>query len=67
MILRAIFWMAVVAVLAPHGFRSASARCDHGACSRGVELFERIRDSGLHSLAQVHADIEAAERARSRG
>jgi hypothetical protein len=67
MILRAMFWMAVVALLAPHGFRSASAGCDHGACSRGAELIERIRDSGLHSLAQVRADIEAAEQARSRG
>ena len=67
MILRAMFWMAVVALLAPHDFHSASAGCNRGACSRGAELFERIRDSGLHSLAQVRADIEAAERARSRG
>jgi len=67
MILRAIFWMAVVALLAPHGFGSASPACDHAGCSRGAELFERIRESGLHSLAQVRADIEAAEHARSRG
>jgi hypothetical protein len=67
MILRAIFWMTVVALLAPPGFRSSSAGCDHAACSRGAELFERIRESGLHSLTQVRADIEAAERARSRG
>jgi hypothetical protein len=59
--------MAVVTLLAPHGFRSGSADCDGAVCSRGAELFERIRESGLHSLAQVRADIEAAERARSRG
>lgn len=66
MILRAIFWMAVVALLAPHGFRSGSAGCNRTVCSRGAELFERIRESGLHSLAQVRVDIETAERARSR-
>jgi hypothetical protein len=64
MLLRAIFWMAVVGLLMPHG--TSAAGCGAGAhCSRALELLDRIRASGLHSLEQVRADLETAEQARA--
>ncbi|HEX3943821.1 MAG TPA: hypothetical protein VHW69_07025 [Rhizomicrobium sp.] len=64
MLLRAIFWMAVVGLLMPLGTSAAS--CETGAhCSRALELLNDIRASGLHSLHQVRADIENAEQARA--
>jgi hypothetical protein len=65
MLLRAIFWMAVVALLMPHV--TAPARCEAGQhCSYAFVLLDRIRTSGLHRLEQVRADIESDEEARAR-
>jgi hypothetical protein len=64
MLLRAIFWMAVVGLLMPHG--TSAAGCENGAhCSRALELLDDIRASGLHSLQRVRGDIENAEQARA--
>jgi hypothetical protein len=64
MFLRAIFWIAVVALLMPHG--ASQTACESGAhCSHAMELLDHIRSSGLHSLEQVRADIESAEQARA--
>lgn len=66
MLLRAIFWIAVVALFMPHGqaARSDASRCEHLACSAGLDLLAHIRSAGLHSLARVRAEIQDAERAR---
>jgi hypothetical protein len=68
MLLRAIFWIAVVAILMPHGHVGGGANaCASAPCSAGFELLEHIKASGLQSLAQVRADIETDERAREGG
>jgi hypothetical protein len=69
MLFRAIFCIAVVALFMPHGqsARSDASHCQHVACSVGTALLDRIKASGLHSLAVVRAQIEDAERARKNG
>ena len=69
MLFRAIFWISVVALFMPHGqgARGDAPRCQQVACSAGIELLDRIKASGLHSLAVVRAQIEDAERVRNSG
>ena len=69
MLFRAIFWITVVALFMPHGqgARSDAPRCQRMACSAGMELLDRVRASGLHSLAVVRSQIADAERARNSG
>ena len=62
MIFRAIFWLALVALLMPRG---AATDCDRAPCSAGAQFLDRIKDAGLHSLVRVRTDIETAERARN--
>jgi hypothetical protein len=73
MIIRAIFWIGLVAFLMPHepdlgygrpGAKSAmSGRggCDakDAACAGNRGYFERFRAMGLRSLDEVRADIKA--------
>ncbi|MBV9571476.1 MAG: hypothetical protein JO056_09575 [Alphaproteobacteria bacterium] len=66
MIFRAIFWLAVVALLMPHGGGAGAAPdCHRASCSAGAQFLDRIKDAGLHSLVRVRADIKTAERARN--
>ena len=92
MILRALFWITVVAVLMPRepdlglgrpGTQSSlpadalswlsktlpqSAQLCQGqeaACASGLNVLDSLQSVALRSLAQVKADIEAQERARS--
>lgn len=63
MILRAIFWIGVVALLMPHEPDLGLGR-PGGASS----LMDRIKATGIHRLAEVKAELDAADRARhSRG
>ena len=87
MILRAIFWIGLVALLMPHepdlglgrpaspGSHLAvaassalkqtdSCETEKAVCSAALGLLDRVKLSGIHSLARVRADIEQAERAR---
>ena len=87
MILRAIFWIGLVALLIPrepdlglgrpaspgaHLLSGVSAAlkdqkgCDGeaAACTATLGLLDRVKLSSLHSLGQVKAEIEQAERAR---
>jgi hypothetical protein len=64
MFFRAIFWIAVVTLLMPHG--PSPAGCASGAhCSRALELLDHIRSSSLHRLEQVRGEIESAEHTRA--
>ncbi|HEX3653775.1 MAG TPA: hypothetical protein VHU18_13230 [Rhizomicrobium sp.] len=64
MLFRAIFWIAVVALLMPHG--KSQTNCESAArCSHALELLDHIRASGMHRLEQVRGEIESAEQARA--
>lgn len=66
MIFRAIFWLAVVALLMPRAVGAGTATdCDRAPCSAGAQFLDRIKNASLHSLVQVRTDIEADERARN--
>ena len=87
MILRAIFWIGLVALLMPrepdlglgrpaspgaHLFSGVSPALRHrkgcdseeAACTAALGLLDRVKLSSMHSLAEVKAEIEQAERAR---
>ena len=87
MILRAIFWIGLVALLVPRepdlglgqpaepgahllaGVSSAlktqkSCESEEVACAAAFGLLDRVKLSGVHSLAKVKVEIEQAERAR---
>jgi hypothetical protein len=59
MILRAIFWIGVVAVLMPHEPDLGLGR------PAAPDLIDRIKQTGLHRLVEVKAELAAAERARA--
>lgn len=64
MFFRAIFWIAAVALLMPHG--TSQIACEAGAhCSQTLQLLDRIRAAGLQRLEQVRAEIETAEQRRA--
>ncbi len=91
MILRALFWIALVSVLMPHepdlglgrpGTRGLSSealswasstvsqpdqmcRGREDACAAGLGFLESVQGIAVRSLAQVKADIEAQQRART--
>ena len=59
MIFRALFWIAVVALLMPHEPDLGLGR-PGGASS----LIDRIKQTGIHRLAEVKAELDAADRTR---
>lgn len=66
MLFRAIFWIGVVALFAPHGETHLDASgCEHAACAAPLGLRDRAESSLLHRLFVVRDEIEAAERARN--
>ena len=87
MILRAIFWIGLVALLMPrepdlglgrpaapgaHLFSGVSSalksrkgcESEAAACTAALGFLDRVKLSSVHSLAEVRAEIEQAERAR---
>jgi hypothetical protein len=87
MILRAIFWIGLVALLMPrepdlglgrpvspgaHLLSKVSSALQHrkgceseeAACTAALGILDRVKMSSVHSLAEVKAEIEQAERAR---
>jgi hypothetical protein len=58
MIFRAIFWIAVVALLMPHEPDLGLGR------PGGASLIDRIKQTGIHRLAEVKAELDAADRTR---
>lgn len=73
MVLRALFFIAAVALLAPHesGFDnkglSSPLACDgDGACTVNASMLSRVEAEVILRLAQVKADIAEAQAARAR-
>jgi hypothetical protein len=87
MILRAIFWIGVVALLMPRepdlgfgrpaapgaglvsGISTAvkhrkSCESEQAVCAATLGVLDRMKLSGIRSLAEVRTEIEQAERAR---
>lgn len=59
MILRAIFWIGLVALLMPH-----EPDLGLGRPGGAPSLIERIKQTGIHRLAEVKAELDAADRTR---
>ena len=79
MILRALFWISVVATLMPHepdlGFgrphlggalngESREACSDRGACRQALGVLGQFQAMALRNLAEVKADIEREQHSR---
>jgi len=73
MLFRAIFFIAAVALLAPHepnsGFGSRAsadmaAACNDGACTVDPAMLEGMKEQVLAKLQRVKADIAQAQRER---
>ena len=77
MILRALFWISVVAILMPHephlGFgrpdlgghinRESRETCsDRGACRQALGFLGEFQSMAMRNLAEVKADIEREQR-----
>lgn len=63
MVLRALFWISVVALLMPH-----EPDLGLGRPGGAPSLIDRIKQTGIHRLAEVKAELDAADRGRdSRG
>jgi hypothetical protein len=72
MIWRAVFFIAAVALFAPHqpGFGSLGAlasACSGGTCTLDSAMMDGMKDRVLLSLARVKADIAEARRQRAAG
>ena len=61
MIFRAIFWIAVVALLMPH-----EPDLGLGRPGGAPSLIDRIKQTGIHRLAEVRAELDAAVADRKR-
>ena len=71
MLLRAVFFIAAVALLAPpgpgYGAPSAAdvaSACNDGTCTLDPTMLGAMKNKVLASLSRVKADIAQAERAR---
>ncbi len=72
MILRAMFFIAALTLLAPHGTGSAQAgsaaiACGGGTCTADASMIARLKADVLARLVQVKAEIAAAQAARAAG
>lgn len=69
MALRALFFIAAVALLAPHesglGQAASPLACDAGACTINASALGKVEAEVLTRLAQVKADIAEAQAARA--
>lgn len=73
MIIRAIFWIGLVAFLMPHepdlgygrpgakvgGLIPSSSTCEAKDCAGHLGYFDRLRAISMRSLEEVRADIKA--------
>lgn len=70
MALRALFFVAAVALLAPHesGFAQSSGAlaCDGGTCTVNTSMLGKVEAQVFARLAEVKAEIAAAQAARAR-
>jgi hypothetical protein len=70
MALRALFFIAAVALLAPHesGFdaKGSPLACDSGACTFDASMLGKAEAQMFARLAEVKAEIAAAQAARAR-
>jgi hypothetical protein len=70
MALRALFFIAAVALLAPHGSGVGNATgaiaCDAGVCTADASMLGKVENEVIARLAEVKAEIAAAQAARTR-
>ena len=70
MLLRALFFIAAVALLAPHepnlgyGSPSRGEACNNGSCTFDPAMIAGMKDEVLVRLQRVKADIAEAQRER---